>query len=119
MPEAIGSPYDGQVGSGGDGRCEVSGEPASADYDFEASLSGGSGVLTDIFGTAMRRDDFELVLHAVFFQVGGAFFEYGEVGVASGQDTHDRGQSSSISIASSAMSVRYCIPGKCISSTAA
>jgi hypothetical protein len=67
----------------------------------------------------VRTKDLEFVSYLESFETGGAFFEDGQIGFAAEQDAYAGAQRSSSSIASSAISVRYCMPSKCIRSTAA
>ena len=97
----------------------MGGHACGADYDLEAAFAGGACVLGDAFGVAVGGADLEFVLDAVAVEAGRALFEDGEVGLAADQDSYARAQRSSSSIASRAISVRYCMPSKWICSTAA
>ena len=67
----------------------------------------------------MSAEDLELVVYVQVFETPGALLQDGQVGLASDEDAYAGAQRSSSSIASMAMSVRYCTPSKWICSTAA
>src|SRR5215213_2955352 len=108
-----------QVSPRRDGAREVGCHAGRADNYLEAAFARRACVLGDAFRVAVGGADLQLVLDAVAVEAGGALFEDGEVGLAADQDTYARVQRSSSSIASRAISVRYCMPSKWICSTAA
>ena len=117
-------------GAGGDGDADdrqvgpplrlrrVSCHACGADEDLDAAFGRGGDVFGDGFGVAVGGADLELVDIEVFEAVGALLHDR-QVGFAADKDTDARAQRSSNSMASMAMSVRYCMPSKWICSTAA
>ena len=114
-----GDAYDRQVGPRRYGSGEVSRHACGADEDLDATLGRGGDVFGDGFGVAVGGADLELVVYPEVFEAVGALLHDRQVGFAADKDTDARAQRSSNSMASMAMSVRYCMPSKWICSTAA
>src|SRR5215217_9077666 len=67
----------------------------------------------------MGRANLKLVVYSEVFEALCALLYDRQVGLAADEDAYARAQRSSSSMASRAMSVRYCMPSKWICSTAA